>query len=85
MVDNNVEAYLSPRMQLCPPNDQMQFMDAAGTTLEPDGTMCLKMIDTEREKKIDLGVSWPFEKLEYGECIVAADLAEKGVKVGDTV
>ena len=47
--------------------------------------MCLKMIDTEREKKIDLGVSWPFEKLEYGECIVAADLAEKGVKVGDTV
>lgn len=47
--------------------------------------MCLKMIDTEKEKNIDLGVSWPYEKLEYGECIIAAAFAETGVKVGDTV
>ena len=47
--------------------------------------MCLKMIDTEKEKKIDLGVSWPYEKLEYGECIIGSNFADNGVKVGDTV
>jgi len=45
--------------------------------------MCLKMIDTEQEKSIDLGVSWPYEKLQKGECIIAVDFASDGVEVGD--
>ena len=61
----------------------MQFTDAAGTELAPNGTMCMKFFDTEQEKAIDAGVSWPYEKLEYGECIIAADYAANGVKVGD--
>jgi len=36
------------------------FHDAAGQTLAPDNTMCLKFIDTEREQAIGLGVSWPY-------------------------
>ena len=44
----------------------MQFTDSAGVELAVNGTMCLKMIDTDQEKKIEAGVNWPFEKLEYG-------------------
>ena len=48
-----------------------------------DGTMCLKIFDTEQEKKIDVGVSWPFEKLGPDECIISEDFANVGIKVGD--
>lgn len=48
--------------------------------------MCLKFIDTEQEKDIDVGVSWPYEKLEPYECLIAQEFAdEKGVAVGDSV
>mmetsp|Transcript_34277 Transcript_34277/g.42350 ORF Transcript_34277/g.42350 Transcript_34277/m.42350 type:complete len:127 (+) Transcript_34277:367-747(+) len=83
MEANDVEAYLSPRQQICPPNDQITFHDKNGEKLSSDGTMCLKMIDTEQEKSIDLGVSWPYEKLQKGECIIAVDFASDGVEVGD--
>ena len=85
MEENKVEAYLSPRQQICPPTISMEFTDSEGEKLAQDGTMCLKMIDTKQEKKIDAGVSWPFEKLEKGECIIASDFKEQGVSVGDKV
>lgn len=61
---------------MCPLTDQMQFTDSDGEEIAPNGTMCLKMIDTEQEKKIDAGVSWPFEKLKKGECIISSDFKE---------
>ena len=38
----------------------MFFTNAQGTQIAPNGTMCLKFIDTKQEEKIDLGVGWPF-------------------------
>ena len=47
--------------------------------------MCLKFIDTEQEKKIEVGISWPFEKLSRSECIISSAFEKKGIKVGDQV
>ena len=44
--------------------------------------MCLKWLDTELERKINLGVSWPYDKLQPYECLVSADLGELGVEKG---
>ena len=38
----------------------------------------LLLIDTEREKEIELGRSYPYEKLNEGECLVHENLAKKG-------
>lgn len=35
--------------------------------------MCLYMIDTEKEKSIELGISWPYDKLEPYECIISEE------------
>ena len=61
----------------------MQVNNTQGEQIVSNGTMCLKWIDTEQEKKINLGVSWPYEKLEPYECIVSSDLKDNGVKKGD--
>ena len=51
--EQDIEHYMSPRQQLCPPNEQMQVTNAdTGSELGPDGSMCLKFIDTDREKNI---------------------------------
>ena len=34
--------------------------------------MCFKWIDTEQEKEINVGVSWPYDKLEPNECLVSS-------------
>ena len=47
--------------------------------------MCLKFIDSEQERKIGVGVDWPFEKLEKNECIISSNFASKGINVGDVV
>ena len=47
--------------------------------------MCLKFIDTEREKEINLGAAWPYEKLKAYECLLSDSFAGKGVSVGDKV
>ena len=47
MRDNNVEAHLSPRMQLCGRDNMMMFKNSAGNYLTKNGTMCLKFIDTD--------------------------------------
>ena len=72
MKENEVEAYLSPRYQLCPPEKQMIFKDSEGEELAKEGTICLKMIDTKREREIAVGVGWPYKKLAYGECIISS-------------
>ena len=61
------------------------FTDMDGTQLATNGTMCLKFIDTAQEKKIDVGVSWPFEALKKGECIISSDFKSQGIAVGDKV
>ena len=47
--------------------------------------MCLKFIDTDQEKKIGVGVAWPYEALKPYECLISDDFAAHGVKVGDYV
>ena len=43
---------------------------------------CLVLMDTDREKSIDLGPDYPFGKLNPGECIIPTGLANK-LSVGD--
>ena len=40
--------------------------------------------DTELENKIKLGVQYPFDALEKGECILNKKL-EKHLKIGDEI
>ena len=83
---NNVEHYLSPRYQICPfEGGGGNLFDSQGTELAKNGTMCLKFIDTEQEKAISLGVSWPYEKLGPNECLLSSVFAAQGVKIGDKV
>lgn len=84
LAENNIEAHISPRYQICVPN--MKMTNAEGEYLAAFGTMCMKFIDTEQEKKIDVGVSWPFEKLGPGECLIAdGDWPYQTIEVGDKV
>ena len=57
---------------MCPSDDQMMFTNAEGGQLTSNGTMCLKFIDTKQEKKIDLGVGWPYEALDPYQCIISS-------------
>ena len=41
--------------------------------------------DTQREKDINLGASYPFEPLEKGECIISSTFASTGISIGDTL
>ena len=70
-----MEHYLSPRYQMCPYREQMNLKNTQGTQLVENGTMCLKWLDTEQEKAINVGVSWPYEKLEQYECLVSDEFA----------
>ena len=45
----------------------------------------MKYFDTEQEKKINAGVSWPFEKLGPYDILVSSDFKGKGLSVGDTL
>ena len=45
--EHNVEHHISPRYQMCPFANQMQFTDTEGIELASNGTMCIKFIDTE--------------------------------------
>ena len=47
--------------------------------------MCLKFMDTEQEKKIDLGVGWPYSAMEPYECMISSGFKKKGINVGDKV
>lgn len=72
LTENDVTAYLSPRQQICSPDTK--FTSAAtGQKIATDGTMCVSMIDTDQEKEIGVGVSWPFEKLGPKECIISKE------------
>ena len=41
----------------------------------------LMLIDTEREKEIELGRSYPYKKLKEGECLVHKSLIRKNQKI----
>lgn len=47
--------------------------------------MCLKFFDTEKEREIDLGVTWPYKKLAPYECLLADSFADLGIAEGDAV
>ena len=47
--------------------------------------MCFKFLDTDREKEIEIGSSWPFAKLNPYECIVPSTFASKGLSVGSKI
>ena len=43
-------------------------------------------IDTDLEKELDLGASWPFEALDKDECIISTKIAQEGdFKINDTI
>ena len=69
--EHKVEHHLAPRVQMCPNGDKIMFSDYKGEILQANGTMCLKFIDTDQERKIDAGISWPYEKLEPYECLIS--------------
>ena len=43
----------------------------------------LVLIDTDRENQIGLGIDYPFEPMNAGECIVPSRFKEYGFKLGD--
>ena len=48
--------------------------------------MCVKFIDTDKEKQIGIGSAWPFEKLKPNECLISNQFQKQHkVNVGDTV
>lgn len=83
--ENHVEHHLSPRIQMCPPGKKIMFSDFRGDLLAPNGTMCLKFIDSEKERAIEVGVSWPYPKLEPYECLISDEFYQQGVNIGDKV
>ena len=61
-------------------------MDSNGEQLVANGTMCLKLFDTEMEKEIAVGVNWPYDTLNKDECIISKTLSSDfGIQVGDIV
>lgn len=84
MDKDGVEHYLAPRYQMCPVSYQMYVGNLQGSQLAPNGTMCLKWLDTDKEKEIGVGVSWPYEKLSPFECLISETFGrESGLKKGD--
>ena len=61
---------LSPRVMAC------------NSILADNQTVCVLLLDTERERQIGLGTDYLFEPLGPGECIVNAGL---GVVIGETL
>ena len=64
----------------------MNVQDLEGNDLATNGTMCIKWLDTEQEKAIDVGVSWPYDALEQYHCLVADTFASSaGLVKGDKI
>ena len=70
---------------MCPPDDMLMLSDFKGELLAQNGTMCLKFIDTDQERKIDVGMTWPYEKLKPYECLISDEFYEQGVTLGDKI
>lgn len=56
-------------------------------TMDGDFEYTVQFIDTNREKEIDLGVKYPFNALNAGECIVnsGARTTDPTLKIGDVM
>ena len=52
----------------------MQVTFPSGET-KTDYPLCFKWLDTEAEEGINLGVAWPFEKLNPYDCVISSTLA----------
>ena len=59
---------------------------APGSSLDFNGTACLILMDTEREKQIDLGSKFPYVPIQQGDCVVPEIWKEKhGLQEGDKI
>lgn len=45
----------------------------------------MKWLDSDKEKAMELGVSWPFSKLNPYECVIGNSFTNVDLKVGDTI
>ena len=63
----------------------MNVRSIEGVDFAKNGTMCIKWLDTEQEKAIDVGVSWPYNKLEPYECLISSAFALEagGIEKGE--
>ena len=53
---------LAPRFQFCDSDAEVSGYDST--------SICVMFMDTEQEKRINLGKDYPFDPLAGGECIV---------------
>ena len=72
---------IAPRYHKCDTKLEIGTREKA----ETDWKYKLMLWDTEREKHVQLGVSYPFEALQKGECILNSKLKQKGISVGDVI
>lgn len=77
LLEANLEANLSPRMQYCR-NTKITFDKISKED-------CIGFFDIEQEKAIGLAVGWDFEPLAPGECLVPAAYANDGVLIGSDI
>ena len=71
---------------MCPQPYQIEIStDQGQITNSDEQSLCLKFIDTQQEKEIGVGTSWPFAKLSPNECIVPNTLSLQGVSIGSTI
>ena len=71
---------------MCPISDLINVRNTEGSDLASNGTMCIKWLDTEQEKNIDVGVGWPYDKLGPYECLIPSTFASSaGVVNGDKI
>ena len=62
-----------------PESSQMGF-----NIYNPGNEVCLTLLDTEMEKENEVGVKYPFDPLEYGECLISKKQSDSlGLKIGD--
>ena len=81
---------LAPRFESCLKDYRIEVFteDSAGEIINiyaGGPTPCMKWLDSDKEKAMELGVSWPFSKLNPYECVIGNSFTNVDLKVGDTI
>ena len=82
LAENNVDANLAPRQQLCGSN--IYFTIPTSQNKQSLST-CIGAIDTAQEKLIGIGTDYPFNSLGAGECLLPIGMQTEGVAINDSV
>ena len=69
---------IAPRYHKC-------FTQIKEFPIEGEHGINLMMWDTDREREINIGTSYPFDALKKQECILASSYQQKGFSVDDTI